>query len=80
MAFRKAVLAEALDLAEAAGGELGLVAAARHAVDELVAEIFDGADALEGRHGAPQLVGLGGREAGRHDGDPHRMLLEQRHP
>ncbi len=46
---------------------------------ELVAEILDGADAAERRHGAAQLVGFGGREAGGDDGDAHRLLLEQRH-
>ena len=34
---------------------------------------------LEGRHGAAKLVGLAGREARAFDGDPHRLLLEQRH-
>ncbi len=79
VALGKAVLAEALDLAEAALGELAPVAVRHHAVDQLVAKVGDGADPLEGRHGAAQLVGLGGREARRHDGDAHRLLLEQRH-
>ena len=37
------------------------------------------AGALEGRHGAAQLVGLAGCEAGADDGDLHRLFLEQRH-
>ena len=44
-----------------------------------VVEVLDGADALEGRHRAAQLVGLGGREFRRHDRDAHRLFLEQRH-
>ena len=79
MAFRKAVLAEPLDLAEAALGEVARIAASGHAFDELVAEIFDGADAAERCHGAAQLVGFGRREAGGDDRDAHRLLLEQRH-
>ena len=79
VALGEAVLAEALDLAEAALGELARVAVADHAVDELLAEGVDGAHVAEGGHGAAQLVGLVGREAGRDDGDLHRLLLEQRH-
>ena len=79
VALGKAVLAEALDLAEAALGEFTLVAVANHAGDELLAEGVDGADVAEGGHGAAQLVGLVGREAGADDGDLHRLLLEQRH-
>ena len=33
-----------------------------------------------GAHGLAQLVGLGGGEPGRVDGDVHELLLEQRHP
>ena len=58
MAFRKAVFAETLDLLEAALREFALVAIGQHAVDHLALESADGADALEGRHGAAQLVGL----------------------
>ena len=65
VALGEAVLAEALDLAEAALGELALVAVADHAGDELLAEGVDGADVAEGGHGAAQPVGLVGREAGR---------------
>src|SRR3546814_3566128 len=56
-----------------------VVAARGHAADELLAEGMDGADALEGRHGAAQAVGLGRREAGGDDGDLHGLFLEQRH-
>ena len=79
MAFGKAVFAEPFDLAEAALGEVAGIAATRHAFDELVAEILDGADPAERRHGAAQLVGFGRREAGGDDRDAHRLLLEQRH-
>ena len=50
-----------------------------HAGDELLAEAVDGADVAEGRHGATQLVGPLGREPCPDDGDPHRLLLEERH-
>ena len=79
MALGKAVAAEALELREGALGEVGLVAARDHAADQLVAKRADPAGELEGRHGAAQLVGLAGGEAGAFDGDPHRLLLEQRH-
>src|SRR5580704_6501870 len=79
MAFRKAVLAETLDLMEAALGELAFVVARHHALDHLALERADGADPFEGGHGAAQLVGLRRREAGGDDGDLHRLFLEQRH-
>ena len=79
MAFRKAVFAEALDLLEAALGEIALVALRHHALDHLALERADGADPPERRHRAAQPVGLRRPEAGRHDRDPHRLFLEQRH-
>ncbi len=78
MAFREAVFAEALDLAEAALGEVALVAARSHAFDHLVLERADGADAAEGSHGPAQSIRLGRRKSGGDDGDLHRLLLEQR--
>ena len=78
VAFRKAVFAEALDLLEAARGEFALVAAIAHAIDEFLLEPLDGADALERRHRAPQPVGFLRLELRRDDGEPHRLLLEQR--
>ena len=78
MAFGEAVIAEAFDLAEAALGEIPVVAARGHAVDHLVAEGADGADPPEGRHGAAQPVGLAGGEAGGDDGDLHRLFLKER--
>ena len=79
MAFGKAVAAEALDLLEAAFGEVAVIAARRHAADHLLAERVDGADIAERRHGAAQAVGLFRRELRRHDGELHRLFLEQRH-
>ena len=79
MAFGKAVFAEALDLLEAAFGEFLVVAIGQHAVDHLLAVVADRAGALEGRHGAPQLVGDARLEAAGDDGDLHCLLLEQRH-
>ena len=60
-------------------GEVRLVAVGDHAGDQLVLEVRDAAGELEGRHGAAELVGLAGGEAGAVDRDPHRLLLEQRH-
>jgi hypothetical protein len=60
VAFGKAVFAEALDLLEAALGEIALVAARDHALDHLVAELADGADIAEGRHGAAQPLASSG--------------------
>ncbi len=79
MAFGKTIGAEALNLRKAARGEIAVVAFRGHALDHLRAERMDRADALEGRHGAAQLVGLRRREACANNGDLHRLLLKQRH-
>ena len=79
MAFRETVIAEALDLAEAAFGEVGLIAARHHAGHEFLVERVDRAHAPEGGHGAPQAVGLGRGEAGGDFGDLHGLFLEQGH-
>ena len=80
VALRKAVAAEALELLE---GPLGEVRArsrcATMPATSLSLELRDAAGELEGRHAAPELVGLAGGEAGAFDRDPHRLLLEQRH-
>ncbi len=52
MAFRKAVFAEAFDLAETAFGEVAGIAVCFHSLDQLVSERADRTGALEGRHGA----------------------------
>ena len=80
MALRKAVLAEALDLVEAALGKLRVVAPFDHAPDHLALELFDRPAGAEGRHGLAQLVRLRGAELGRVDGDLHRLFLEDRNP
>ena len=79
MALRKAVGAEALDLAEAALGEFARIAFRGHAGNHLVAKAADQPGALEGRHGAAKLIRFRRREARRDDGDAHRLLLKQRH-
>ena len=56
-----------------------IVAARDHVADHLVFEFADGADIAERRHGAAQAVGFFGGEFRGLDGDPHRLLLEQRH-
>ena len=79
VALGEAVLAEALDLLEAAIGELTRVAVGEHAVDELLAEAEDRvALALPGGHGAAELVGLVGGESGGDDRELHGLLLEER--
>ncbi|MNQ36084.1 hypothetical protein D3C85_495960 [compost metagenome] len=77
VAFRKAVGAEALKLAEGLFRELGRIAALDHAPHQLVLEVADPARELERGHGAAKLVGLGGGEAGAFNGDPHGLLLEE---
>ena len=77
MRFREAVGAEALDLAEAAVGEVFRYAVPRHARGEFLAELPDGADMAEGRHGAAQPIGLVGGEFGGNNGQLHRLFLEQ---
>ncbi len=79
MGLGKSVGAEALDLPEEAPGELLGVAVGEHALDQLLLELFDEARLSPGPHRPPQLVGLAGREARRHDDQLHRLLLEQRH-
>ena len=79
VAFGKTVFAEALDLAETVFREIAIIAARRHAVDELVAEQMDRAVMTEGGHGAAEPIGFVGRKFRRGDGDLHRLLLEQRH-
>ena len=59
VALGEAIFAEAFDLVEAALGEVGRVAARRHAADHLLLEAIDGAAAAERGHGAAQLVRLG---------------------
>ena len=79
VAFREAIAAEPLDLAEHPDRELLLIATSHHALDQLVAELRHAAGHLEGGHGAAELIRLVGRELRRHDGQPHRLFLEQRH-
>src|SRR5215467_1998860 len=78
--FRKTIFAEAFDLLEAALREFAFVTVGKHAVDHLALKSANGADALEGCHGAAQPIGLRWREAGGHNGDFHRLFLKQRHP
>ena len=79
MAFREAVVAEPLDLPEAALGELPVVSPPHHPIHELVAEAMDGAVVAKAGHGPAQLVGFGRAESGPDDGDLHRLLLEEGH-
>ncbi len=79
VALGEAVFAEAPDLVEAAAGEVRIVAALDHAADHHLLVLMDGAHVAEGGHGAPEAVGLVAGELGRHHGDLHRVLLEQRH-
>ncbi len=80
VALGEAVLAEALDLLEAALGEVPRVAALEHAGDEPLAEGVDRvALALPRGHGAAELVGLVVGEARGDDRELHGLLLEERH-
>jgi len=80
VAFRKAIFAEPLDLAETMLGEFQRIVPLEHAVDEALAEIGDLSGPAERRHGPAQPIGLRRREAGGGNGDLHGLLLEQRHP
>ena len=77
--LRKAVFAEAADLAEHLLGELLRQPAGEHAVDEPSVKLVDHARPPPGPHRAAQLIGLARREARRHHRQPHRLLLEERH-
>ena len=79
MALGKAVFAKALDLIEAALGKALVVTACDHARDHLFLKQMDSAAAPEGRQRLAQLIDLGVIELGCLHGDPHRLLLEQRH-
>lgn len=79
MALREAIAAEALKLAERLLGKILGIAALDHPADELVLELRHAARELERRHGAAELVGLAGGEAGALDRDAHRLFLKQRH-
>ncbi len=79
MRFRKAILTEALNLSEYLPRKLLLVPPLAHAGDQLVLESAKATAALPGCHGAPQLIGLAGRETRGNDGELHDLLLENRH-
>src|ERR1044072_1762753 len=79
MALGKTVAAESLDLLKTAFGKRRLVAALDDLADHFLLEGADGADIAERRHRPAPAVGFLGREFRRLDGDPHRLLLEQRH-
>ena len=80
MGFRKAIFAKALNLAKHPLGEIPVVAARQHAIDELLLETAQAAAALPGGHGASQLIGLAGGEAGGHHGQFDHLLLKDGHP
>ena len=77
--FRKAVVAETLDLVETPRGEVLVIAARDHAADHLLFQQFDRAARPEGRHRLAQLVRLRPGKLRRVDGDLHRLFLKDRH-
>ena len=77
VALGEAVGAEPLDLAEAALGEVRIVAPPGHALQEAAAILADAAQVAEGGHGPAQAVGVVLAEPGRLDGQAHGLLLEQ---
>ena len=81
MAFREAEIGERLQLFvgpvdHLVGGAVQLA----HAVVEPAPQPSHAFGRTLGAHGAPQLVGLGGGEAGAVDRELHQLLLKQRHP
>ncbi len=80
VAFGKPVGAKALDLLEAAPGEVRIIAAFDHPPDHAVLIGVQGAVTAKGAHGLAQAVGLLVGELGRDHGDLHRLLLKQGDP
>ena len=76
MTFGKAIFAETFDLVEATFGEIAIVAALDHAVDEFVAKQMNVAGVAERCHGAAQSIGFVGRELRRRNRDLHRLFLK----
>ena len=79
MRLGETVFAEALDLLEEPLGELLVVAALRHAVDQPPLEALELAVAPPRRHRAAQLIRFTGREAGGDHRQLHHLFLEDRH-
>ena len=79
MALRKAVFTKTLDLFEQGVGKLLRVAACQHAADHALIELVHSTLALPGGHGAAQTVRLTSAEARRQHGNPHHLLLKNRH-
>ena len=77
--FGEAIVPEPLDLAEAALRKLRVVAARHHAPHHLLLQQAERAAPAEGGHGAAQRVRFVRRELRRLHGEPHRLLLEERH-
>src|SRR3546814_1934954 len=76
MALGKAVFPKAFQLLEDAQGEVFRAAVFYHSGYQPMAEMFDAALALPGRHRAPQLIGFVGGKVGGHHGDLHGLFLE----
>ena len=77
--FRETVLAEALNLLVDPLGKFLRQTVGLHPGQELHAKLIDHARPPPGRHRAAELVGLARREARRHHGQPHRLLLKNRY-
>ena len=80
VAFRKAIFAKALDLAEAASGKVRIIAARHHPPDHQVFQFMHHAAAAERRHRLAQPVGLKAGKLGGIERDLHRLFLKDRHP
>ena len=77
--FRKAVLAEAQDLAGRSPRRTPRYSRCAHPALQPFLELLQAAGALPRRHRAPQPVGLARREVGRDHGELHHLLLEDGH-
>ncbi|KAG1246254.1 hypothetical protein G6F68_014719 [Rhizopus microsporus] len=78
-AFRKAVIAEALDLLEQVFAVFAAEAVLQHPGQQLLAMRFQPATALPRGHRAAQGIGLARGVAGRIHRQLHHLFLEQRH-
>ena len=76
--FGKTIFAKAANLLEQVVGKLFAEPPSAHSLDQFAAKFVDDARPPPGPHGAAQLVGLAGREAGGDHGQPHGLFLKQR--
>jgi hypothetical protein len=78
MRFGKSVLAKATYLVKDRFSEFLFESVGSHPFDQFSFELIDHSWAPPSGHSSAQLVGFAGRESCSHDGQSHRLLLEDR--